>query len=179
MRLDAVGPAQTFLQGEPQTSLGDPVITFLVVQHAFFQVAVAGIAGCAEILEWTGLATRREQEGGKNQHQDSDVEHVHLVELVLDANLLIGLYVDNLRVDRKTAVFDFDLAFAGRDFHFVDRRTDADTFAIDINFTPWCDRQRDQRGKRKVEIKHGGFPVYTQVVDVKADQKVRIKHKFN
>ena len=34
-------------------------------------------------------------------------------------------------------------------------------------------------GKRKVEIKNGGFPVYTQVVDVKADQKVRIKHKFN
>ncbi|MBI3529390.1 MAG: PEGA domain-containing protein [Betaproteobacteria bacterium] len=34
-------------------------------------------------------------------------------------------------------------------------------------------------GKRKIEIKNGGFPVYTQVVDVKADQKVRIKHKFN
>jgi hypothetical protein len=34
-------------------------------------------------------------------------------------------------------------------------------------------------GKRKVEIKNGNFPVYTQVVDVKADQKVRIKHKFN
>jgi hypothetical protein len=34
-------------------------------------------------------------------------------------------------------------------------------------------------GRRKIEIKNGGFPVYTQVVDVKADQKVRIKHKFN
>ncbi len=34
-------------------------------------------------------------------------------------------------------------------------------------------------GKRKIEIKNGGFPVFTQVVDVKADQKVRIKHKFN
>ena len=34
-------------------------------------------------------------------------------------------------------------------------------------------------GKRKVEIKNGAFPVYTQVVDVKADQKIRIKHKFN
>jgi len=34
-------------------------------------------------------------------------------------------------------------------------------------------------GKRKIEIRNGGFPVYTQVVDVRADQKVRIKHKFN
>jgi hypothetical protein len=34
-------------------------------------------------------------------------------------------------------------------------------------------------GKRKIEIKNGGFPVYTQVVEVKADQKVRIKHKFH
>ena len=34
-------------------------------------------------------------------------------------------------------------------------------------------------GKRKVEIKNGDFPVYTQVVDVKTDQKIRIKHKFN
>jgi hypothetical protein len=34
-------------------------------------------------------------------------------------------------------------------------------------------------GKRKVEIKNGNFPVFTQVVEIKADQKVRIKHKFN
>jgi hypothetical protein len=34
-------------------------------------------------------------------------------------------------------------------------------------------------GKRKVEIRNGSFPVYTQMVEVKADQKVRIKHKFN
>lgn len=34
-------------------------------------------------------------------------------------------------------------------------------------------------GKRKIEIKNGTFPVYTQMLDVKADQKVRIKHKFN
>ncbi len=34
-------------------------------------------------------------------------------------------------------------------------------------------------GRRKIEIKNGEFPVYTQVVEVKADQKVRIKHKFN
>ena len=33
-------------------------------------------------------------------------------------------------------------------------------------------------GKRKVEIKNSGFPVFTQIVEVKADQKVRIKHKF-
>jgi hypothetical protein len=34
-------------------------------------------------------------------------------------------------------------------------------------------------GRRKIEIKNGSFPVYVQVVDVKADQKIRIKHKFN
>jgi hypothetical protein len=34
-------------------------------------------------------------------------------------------------------------------------------------------------GKRKIEIKNGNFPVYTQVIDLKVDQKVRIKYKFN
>ena len=34
-------------------------------------------------------------------------------------------------------------------------------------------------GKRRIEIKNGSFPVYTQVVEVKADQKIRIKHKFD
>ncbi|HEX4986037.1 MAG TPA: adenylate/guanylate cyclase domain-containing protein [Burkholderiales bacterium] len=34
-------------------------------------------------------------------------------------------------------------------------------------------------GRRKIEIRNGNFPVYTQVIDVKADQKIRIKHKFN
>jgi len=34
-------------------------------------------------------------------------------------------------------------------------------------------------GKRKIEIRNGSFPAYVQVVDVKADQKIRIKHKFN
>ncbi|HVY04789.1 MAG TPA: adenylate/guanylate cyclase domain-containing protein [Burkholderiales bacterium] len=34
-------------------------------------------------------------------------------------------------------------------------------------------------GRRKIEIKNGSFPVFTQVVEVKPDQKIRIKHKFN
>ncbi|HEY5930861.1 MAG TPA: PEGA domain-containing protein, partial [Burkholderiales bacterium] len=34
-------------------------------------------------------------------------------------------------------------------------------------------------GKRIVEIRNSNFPVFSQVVEVKADQKVRIKHKFN
>jgi hypothetical protein len=34
-------------------------------------------------------------------------------------------------------------------------------------------------GKRTIEIRNGNFPVYSQVVEVKADQRVRIKHKFN
>jgi hypothetical protein len=34
-------------------------------------------------------------------------------------------------------------------------------------------------GRRRIEIRNGSFPVYTQVVEIKADQKIRIKHKFN
>lgn len=34
-------------------------------------------------------------------------------------------------------------------------------------------------GKRKIEVRNGNFPVYTQIVELKADQKIRIKHKFN
>jgi serine/threonine-protein kinase len=33
-------------------------------------------------------------------------------------------------------------------------------------------------GKRRIEIRNGNFPVYSEVVDVKADQKVKIKHRF-
>ena len=34
-------------------------------------------------------------------------------------------------------------------------------------------------GKRRIEIRNGNFPAYSQLLEVKADQKVRIKHKFN
>lgn len=34
-------------------------------------------------------------------------------------------------------------------------------------------------GKRTIEIRNGSFPAYTQVVEVRSDQRVRIKHKFN
>jgi hypothetical protein len=34
-------------------------------------------------------------------------------------------------------------------------------------------------GKRRIEIRNGSFPAYSQLLDVKPDQKVRIKHKFN
>jgi hypothetical protein len=34
-------------------------------------------------------------------------------------------------------------------------------------------------GRRKIEIRNGNFPTYTQVVEVKAEQRLRIKHKFN
>jgi hypothetical protein len=34
-------------------------------------------------------------------------------------------------------------------------------------------------GRRTIEIRNGAFPAYSQVVDVRADQRVRIKHKFN
>jgi class 3 adenylate cyclase len=34
-------------------------------------------------------------------------------------------------------------------------------------------------GKRTIEIRNSNFPVFSQVVEVKADQRIRIKHKFN
>jgi serine/threonine-protein kinase len=34
-------------------------------------------------------------------------------------------------------------------------------------------------GKRTIEIRNSNFPVYSQVVEVRADQRIRIKHKFN
>jgi class 3 adenylate cyclase len=34
-------------------------------------------------------------------------------------------------------------------------------------------------GRRTIEIRNSNFPVYSQVVEVKADQRIRIKHKFN
>ncbi len=34
-------------------------------------------------------------------------------------------------------------------------------------------------GRRRIEVRNGNFPVYTQVVELKAEQKIRIKHKFN
>jgi hypothetical protein len=34
-------------------------------------------------------------------------------------------------------------------------------------------------GKRRIEIRNGSLPVYTQIVEVRADEKVRIKHKFH
>ncbi len=48
-----------------------------------------------------------------------------------------------------------------------------------IGVSPPVNEVEVAAGKRKIEIKNGNFPVYTQVVDVKADQKLRIKHKFN
>lgn len=34
-------------------------------------------------------------------------------------------------------------------------------------------------GIRRIEIRNANFPAYTQVVEVKPDQRIRIKHKFN
>lgn len=50
---------------------------------------------------------------------------------------------------------------------------------IRIGVSPPVNEVEVAAGRRKIEIKNGGFPVYTQVVEVKADQKVRIKHKFD
>ncbi len=48
-----------------------------------------------------------------------------------------------------------------------------------VGVSPPVNEVEVSTGKRKVEIRNGSFPVYTEVVDVKADQKLRIKHKFN
>ena len=50
---------------------------------------------------------------------------------------------------------------------------------IRIGVSPPVNEVEVAAGRRKIEIKNGGFPVYTQVVEMKADQKIRIKHKFD
>ena len=34
-------------------------------------------------------------------------------------------------------------------------------------------------GRRKIEIRNGDFPAYTKVVELKAEERIRIRHKFN
>jgi hypothetical protein len=48
-----------------------------------------------------------------------------------------------------------------------------------VGVSPPVNEVEVQPGKRTIEIRNGSFPAYTQVVDVKSDQKIRIKHKFN
>jgi hypothetical protein len=48
-----------------------------------------------------------------------------------------------------------------------------------IGVSPPVNEVEVSPGRRKIEIRNGSFPVYNQVVELKADQKIRIKHKFN
>jgi len=48
-----------------------------------------------------------------------------------------------------------------------------------IGVSPPVNEVKVAPGKRKIEIRNSSFPVYAQVVELKADQKVRIKHKFH
>lgn len=48
-----------------------------------------------------------------------------------------------------------------------------------IGVSPPVNEVEVSPGRRKIEIRNGSFPAYTQVIDLKAEQKIRIKHKFN
>src|SRR5258706_1229316 len=48
-----------------------------------------------------------------------------------------------------------------------------------IGVSPPVNEVKVAPGKRKIEVRNSSFPVYTQVGDIKANQKVRIKHKFH
>jgi hypothetical protein len=48
-----------------------------------------------------------------------------------------------------------------------------------IGVSPPMNEVEVATGTRRIEIRNGSFPAYTEVFEVKADQKIRIKHKFN
>ncbi|MGQ0579000.1 MAG: adenylate/guanylate cyclase domain-containing protein [Betaproteobacteria bacterium] len=85
------------------------------------------------------------------------------------------------------------LAFLSRDDEPKETATPIGTGVIALAIAPWGEVYVDgdrvgvsppvnevevTPGRRKIEVRNGSFPVYTQVVEVKADQKIRIKHKF-
>jgi serine/threonine-protein kinase len=47
-----------------------------------------------------------------------------------------------------------------------------------VGVSPPVNKLEAAPGKRKIEVRNGSFPAYTEVVEIKADQKVRIQHKF-
>ena len=48
-----------------------------------------------------------------------------------------------------------------------------------VGVSPPVNEVQVAAGTRRIEVRNGSFPAYTEVIEVKADQKVRIKHKFN
>ncbi len=48
-----------------------------------------------------------------------------------------------------------------------------------IGVSPPVNLLEVEPGRRMVEVRNGTFPVYSEAIDLKADQKVRLKHKFN
>ncbi len=48
-----------------------------------------------------------------------------------------------------------------------------------IGVSPPVNLVEVEPGRRMVEVRNGTFPVYSKVIDLKADQKIRFKHKFN
>jgi PEGA domain len=103
--------------------------------------------------------------------------------------------VGNRTTEAKKAEETPHTAFAGQDEQAEPAAPPSASLAlITLAITPWGEVFVDGKrvgvsppvnevevapGSRRVEIKNGNFPAFAQTVDVKADQKIRIKHKFN
>lgn len=48
-----------------------------------------------------------------------------------------------------------------------------------IGVSPPVNEVEVSPGRRRIEIRNGNFPAYTKVIELKAEEKIRIKHKFN
>ncbi|MEX0959019.1 MAG: adenylate/guanylate cyclase domain-containing protein [Burkholderiales bacterium] len=48
-----------------------------------------------------------------------------------------------------------------------------------VGVSPPVKEVRVAPGRRSIEIRNGEFPVYTQTIDLQAEDRIRIRHKFN
>jgi class 3 adenylate cyclase len=48
-----------------------------------------------------------------------------------------------------------------------------------VGVSPPVNEVRVVPGRRSIQIRNGDFPVYTQTVELQADDRIRIRHKFN
>ena len=48
-----------------------------------------------------------------------------------------------------------------------------------IGVSPPVNEVRVRPGRRSIEIRNGNFPPYTQRVELKSRQKIKVRYKFN
>ena len=145
----------------------------------------------------TSQATRPNDGGGPAPRKPAERKHRIVVARADTAQPDVSLAAPNSDAGEKKEAKRSPFAFLSRDKAAAEPEAPAapvGAAVITLAIAPWGEVYVDgdrigvsppvnevevAPGKRKIEIRNGGFPVFTQVVDVKADQKVRIKHKFN